>query len=288
MIQDRARRTAWAHRSEALIGQFVRSLGAATRDSVVVATKLFYPVGEGEAGLSRRNVLASCDASLARLGLDYIDLLQIHRWDPDVPIEETMGALDELVRSGRVRFIGAANSRAWQLAKANFSARAVGGAEFVSIQAHYNLLHREDERELLPLCIDQGIGVLPWSPLARGRLARAAPATPSGSVRSGSDDTIATLYGAAPDPVLDAVAAAATQSGLTAAQVAIAWLAAKPGVVAPLLGVTRAGQLEQAVAAVEHEMQAEQIAALECAYTPRAYADLPWTARNLTVLRAAR
>ena len=278
-------------RSEELVGGFLRQLGAAARARLVVATKLFYPVGVGETGLSAGNVRQSCDDSLRRLGLERIDLLQIHRWDSGTAVEETMAALAGLVRAGKVRALGASNIRAWQLAKMNFTARAHGWPEFVSVQAHYNLLHREDERELLPFCLDQQIGVLPWSPLARGRLARAAlPLTPLGeaaTARAGSDDVIDTLYGPPTDPLLGVVARLAGELDSTPARVAIAWLAGRPGVTAPVVGITRAAHIDDAIAALDLELPPEALRDLDAAYTPRAYVDLPWTSRNQTVLPAS-
>lgn len=269
-------------RSEEIVGRFVRTTAGARR--AIVATKLFYAVGEGEHGLSRANVVKSCDESLRRLGVERIDLLQIHRWDPGTPVEETMGALADLVRAGKVGWIGASNVRAWQLAKLNFTARAAGWPEFVAVQAHYNLLHREDERELVPFCLDQGIAVLPWSPLARGRLARPPGAGAGATTRDATDDTTDTLYGPPDDPILGIVAQAARELGTSPARVAIAWLASRPGVAAPVVGVTKPGQVQDAVAALDVQLPAAVLEALDRAYTPRPYADLPWTARNLTVL----
>ncbi len=280
-------------RSEELIGRFIRELGAEARERLVIATKLFYPVGAGQAGLSARNISESCDASLRRLGLERIDLLQIHRWDPDTPVEETMGALAALVREGKVRSLGASNVRAWQLAKLNFSARAAGGPEFVAVQAHYNLLHREDERELVPFCLDQQISVLPWSPLARGRLARASETAHSAdpaaqreatTLRAESDDVIDTLYGPPTDPLLGLVARLARELSTTPARLALAWLARRPGVTAPVVGVTRAAHIDDAIAALELELPSEMQREIDAAYTPRAYIDLPWTSRNQTIL----
>ncbi len=282
-------------RSEELVGRFVRELGAAARARLVVATKLFYPVGVGETGLSASNIRQSCDASLRRLGLERIDLLQIHRWDAGTPVETTMEALADLIRAGKVRALGASNVRAWQLAKMNFTARAAGWPEFVSVQAHYNLLPREDERELLPFCLDQQIGVLPWSPLARGRLARATftstganradtSAAVVSTARAGSDDVIDTLYGPPTDPLLGLVARIAHELDSTPARVAIAWLAERPGIAAPVVGVTRASHIDDAVAALDLRLPEGSLSELDRAYTPRAYVDLPWTSRNQTVL----
>lgn len=268
-------------RSEIVLGRMLRA--AQARERVIVATKLFFPVGvDGTSGLGRRNVLASCDASLQRLGVERIDLLQIHSYDDDTPVEETMQALDELVRAGKVAHLGASNCRAWQLAKLNFTARAHGWAEFETVQAHYNLLYREEERELLPFCIDQRIAVLPWSPLARGRLAR--PTAPLGSKRAAVDDVADSLYGAADDPVLDALAAQSTALGLPAAQLALAWLWTRPAIAAPVVGATAMRHIEDALAAAELRLPAEVFAPLERAYRPRPLTDLPKVARNQTVL----
>ena len=267
-------------RSEAVVGRFLRESGL--RDRVLVATKLFYPVGDGLAGLSRANVLASCDASLQRLCIERIDLLQIHRFDPDTPVEETMAALDELVRAGKVAHLGASNLRAWQLAKMNFTARAAGGAEFETVQVHYNLLYREEERELLPLCVDQSIAALPWSPLARGRLAR--PRAPLGTARAQMDDVAETLYGSADDPVLHALADLSDATGIPAAQLALAWMWTRPAVAAPVVGATSIRHVEDAVAAARLQLPPGTFDAVENAYGVRALTDLPMNARNQTVL----
>lgn len=268
-------------RSEIVLGKVLRA--AQARERVIVATKLFFPVGiDGSSGLGRRNVLASCDASLQRLGVERIDLLQIHSFDDATPVEETMQALDELVRAGKVGHLGASNCRAWQLAKLNFTARAHGWAGFETIQAHYNLLYREEERELLPFCIDQGIAVLPWSPLARGRLAR--PDAPLGSKRAALDDVAESLYGPPGDPVLDALAAQSKALGLPAAQLALAWLWTRSAVVAPVVGATSMRHIHDALAAAELRLPDEVFEPLERAYRPRPLSDLPKVARNQTVL----
>ncbi len=270
-------------RSEALLGRMLRD--AQARERVVVATKLFFPVGEGEIGLSRRNVLGSCDASLKRLGLERIDLLQIHSFDDATPVEETMAALHELVVAGKVAHLGASNLRAWQLAKMNFTARANGWTEFETVQAHYNLLYREEERELLPFCIDQGIAVLPWSPLARGRLAR--PKDVLGTRRGEADDVADSLYGPPDDPVLDALAALSAELGIAPAQLALAWLWTRPAVAAPVVGATALRHITDALAASRLQLPPEVFAPVEQAYLPRALAELPKVARNQTVLTPA-
>ena len=271
-------------RSEVLLGQMLRR--AQARERVIVSTKLYFPVGEGETGLSRRNVLSSCDASLQRLGVERIDLLQIHSYDDDTPIEETLQALDELVRAGKVAHLGASNVRAWQLAKLNFTAQAHGWATFETVQAHYNLLYREEERELLPFCVDQSIAVLPWSPLARGRLAR--PTAVMASRRAESDDVAESLYGAPDDPVLDALAALSVQLGIAPAQLALAWLWTRPAVAAPVVGATSMRHIHDALAAAQLRLPVSVFEPLERAYRPRLLMDLPKVARNQTVLEPAQ
>jgi aryl-alcohol dehydrogenase-like predicted oxidoreductase len=267
-------------RSELVLAKLLRS--AAVRDRLFLATKLYYPVGEGEEGLSARNVASSCDASLRRLGIDRIDLLQIHRFDDAVPVEETMGALARLVREGKVAHLGASNVRAWQLAKLNFTARANGWPEFETVQAHYNLLYREEERELLPFCVDQGIAVLPWSPLARGRLAR--PEAVRATARGTTDDVADSMYGPPDDPVLDALAEVARELALPPAHVALAWLWTRPAVVAPVVGATRIAHVEDAVRAADVRLPGAACERLERAYRVRPYTELPKTARNQRVL----
>jgi aryl-alcohol dehydrogenase-like predicted oxidoreductase len=255
---------------------------AQARARVLVATKLYFPVGVGATGLSRANVLASCDASLQRLGVERIDLLQIHCYDEDTPVEETLQALDELVRAGKVAHLGASNVRAWQLAKLNFTARANGWTEFETVQVHYNLLYREEEREMLPLCVDQCIAVLPWSPLARGRLAR--PKSPLATRRAEVDDVAEQLYGAPDDPVLDALAALSVELGIPPAQLALAWMWTRSAVAAPVVGATSLRHVQDAIAASELRLPDGTFDVVERAYGPRALADLPKTARNQTVL----
>ncbi len=271
-------------RSEVLLGRMLRA--AQARDRVVVATKLFFPVGDGEIGLSRRNVLALCDASLQRLGIERIDLLQIHSFDDETPVEETMEALNQLVLAGKVHRLGASNLRAWQLAKMNFTARANGWAEFETVQAHYNLLYREEERELLPFCADQGIAVLPWSPLARGRLAR--PSHVRDTRRGEADDVADSLYGPPTDPVLTALAALSAEIGISPAKLALAWLWSRPAVAAPVVGATAMRHVVDAIAASQLALPADVFAPVEQAYRPRVYAELPKVARNQTVLEPAR
>jgi 1-deoxyxylulose-5-phosphate synthase len=256
--------------SEVATGRLLSKL--LTRDEVVVATKVFMPMtpGENGGGLSRKHVLSAIDASLKRLGLDYVDLYQIHRWDPRTPIEETMEALHDVVRSGKARHIGASSMFAWQLAKAQHAADQHGWTRFVSMQNHYNLIYREEEREMIPQCLDQGIGVIPWSPLARGVLA--GNRTRDGekrTTRSGSDPFTDYLYDQPTDfDVVDRVAEVAHERGVPAAQVALAWLLHRPGVTAPIVGATKPGHLEDAIAAEQLSLSPEEITRLEEPYAP--------------------
>jgi len=256
--------------SEVATGRLVGKM--LTRDEVVVATKVFMPVtpGENGGGLSRKHVLSAIDASLGRLGMDYVDLYQIHRWDPRTPVEETMGALHDVVRAGKARYIGASSMFAWQFAKAQRIAERNGWTPFVSMQPHYNLLYREEEREMIPQCIDQGIGVIPWSPLARGVLT--GNRTREGgrrTTRSGSDPFTDYLYSQPSDfDVVDRVAQVGAGRGVPPAQVALAWLLHKPGVTAPIVGATKAAHLEDALAAEKLVLSSEEMASLEEPYVP--------------------
>ncbi len=256
--------------SEVATGRLLAKL--LSRDEVVVATKVFMPMtaGENGGGLSRKHILSAIDASLERLGMDYVDLYQIHRWDPRTPIEETMAALDEVVRSGKARYIGASSMFAWQFAKAQHAAERHSLTRFVSMQNHYNLLYREEEREMIPQCIDQGVGVIPWSPLARGVLA--GNRTREGgrlTTRSGSDAFTDYLYDQPTDfDVVERVAEVAAARGVASAQVALAWLLHKPGVTAPIVGATKLGHLEDALAAEQLELTDEEIQRLEEPYVP--------------------
>jgi aryl-alcohol dehydrogenase-like predicted oxidoreductase len=242
------------------------------RDDYVLATKVCLPTGPGpnDRGLSRKHVLASIDASLRRLGTDHVDLYQIHRWDGETPIEETMAALDEVVRAGKARYLGASSMYAWQFAKAQHTATAGGWTRFTSMQNHYNLVYREEEREMIPLCLDQGVGCIPWSPLARGLLAgnRERGGTQR-TVRSASDPLAEELYGGDDDfDVVDAVRAVAAERGLPPAQIALAWLLRRPAVTAPVVGATRLRHLEDAIAAVEVALSDNEVARLEAPYRP--------------------
>ena len=243
-----------------------------SRDQVVVATKVHGSTGPGEndRGLSRKHILAGIDASLGRLGMDYVDLYQIHRWDSHTPIEETMEALHDVVRAGKARYIGASSMFAWQFAKAQHTADVRGWTRFVSMQNHYNLIYREEEREMIPQCLDQGIGVIPWSPLARGVLA--GNRTKEGerhTVRSRTDPFSDALYAQPSDfDVVDQVAELAADRGVSSAQIALAWLLHRPGVTAPIIGATKLGHLEDALAAEQLDLSDAELARLEEPYVP--------------------
>jgi aryl-alcohol dehydrogenase (NADP+) len=255
--------------SEEITGRALRDF--TDRDDVVLATKVHGRMrpGPNGAGLSRKAILRELEASLRRLGTDYVDLYQIHRWDPQTPIEETLEALDSAVRSGKVRYLGASSMWAWQFSKALHLAGERGWHRFVSMQDHYNLLNREEEREMLPLCADQGIGVIPWSPLARGRLTRDWDES---TARSETDAFGKRLYTEGDRVIVDRVAEIAGQRGISRAQVALAWMLSKPVVTAPIVGVTKDHHLDDAVAAVDVELTAEEVARLEEPYTPHAVA----------------
>ena len=224
---------------------------------------------ENDRGLSRKHILAGIDNSLRRLGMDYVDLYQIHRCDPRTPVEETMEALHDVVKAGKARYIGASSMYAWQFAKAQHAAERHGWTRFVSMQNHYNLLYREEEREMIPQCIDQGVGVIPWSPLARGVLT--GNRTRDGqrlTTRAGSDPFGDSLYGEADFDVVDAVAEVAAGRGVPPAQVALAWLLHRPGVTAPIVGTTKASHVDDALAAVKLELTEEEIRRMEEHYVP--------------------
>jgi aryl-alcohol dehydrogenase (NADP+) len=255
--------------SEEFTGRALRDFAA--REDVVLATKVHGRMrpGPNGAGLSRKAILHEIDASLARLGTDYVDLYQIHRWDPATPIEETMEALHDVVKAGKARYIGASSMYAWQFAKAQHVAAVGGWTPFVSMQNHYNLIYREEEREMLPLCQDQGVGVIPWSPLARGRLTRDWDTE---TARTETDEFGSSLYRDEDRAVVDKVAALADRRGVPRAQVALAWLMAQPAVTSPIVGVTKPGHLTDAVAAVDLELTAEEVAELGADYQPHAIA----------------
>jgi len=232
------------------------------REDYVLATKVYYPTGPGpnDRGLSRKHILDGIDASLRRLGTEYVDLYQIHRWDDETPIEETMEALADVVRAGKARYLGASSMFAWQFAKA----QRVAPIPFVSMQNHYNLVYREEEREMIPLCVDQGVGVIPYSPLARGLLAR----TGEGTARSGTDPVADDLYGESDLAVVEAVRAVALEREVPPAQVALAWLLGAPGVTAPIVGATKTRHVEDAAAAADLVLTADERARLEAPYRP--------------------
>ncbi len=243
----------------------------ARRDEIVIATKVHGRMHEGPngQGLSRKAILSEIDNSLRRLGVDYVDLYQIHRFDRRTPIEETLQALDDVVRAGKARYIGASSMYAWQFAKMLHASDQNGWSRFVSMQNHYNLLYREEEREMLPLCADSGIGVIPWSPLARGRLTRAWDEE---TERSTTDEFGKTLYKEGDRQIVEAVARLAEERGVSRAEVALAWLLAQPAVSSPIVGVTKASHLEDAISAVSLELSIEEISRLEEPYEPHAVA----------------
>ena len=251
--------------SEEITGRAL--LKMTSRDEVVIATKVHGRTrpGPNGQGLSRKAILSEIDQSLTRLGTDYVDLYQIHRWDYDTPIEETLEALHDVVRAGKARYIGASSMYAWQFAQALSSADLNGWTRFVSMQNYYNLLYREEEREMLPLCVDQGIGVIPWSPLARGRLTR--PWSQQ-THRSENDEFGRSLYTDADQPIVDAVIDIATRRGVTPAQIALAWVLSKSAVTSPIVGATKPEHLGDAVAALSVELDDSEIEALEKSYEP--------------------
>jgi 1-deoxyxylulose-5-phosphate synthase len=256
--------------TEELTGRLLAKLFG-RRDDYVLATKVFFPMGPGpnDGGLSRKHVLAGIDDSLRRLGTDYVDLYQIHRWDDETPIEETMEALHDVVRAGKARYLGASSMYAWQFAKAQHTAQAAGWTRFISMQNHYNLVYREEEREMIPLCLDQGVGCIPWSPLARGLLAgNRDRGGRQRTVRAGNDPLAEELYGDDDFDVIDAVRAVAAGRGLPPAQIALAWLLGKPAVAAPIVGATKLRHLEDAIAAVEVTLSGDEVARLEAPYRP--------------------
>jgi aryl-alcohol dehydrogenase (NADP+) len=262
--------------SEHVLGRALKDF--TTRDQVVIATKAFYPVTPpdkpvpNDRGLSRKHLLQAIDDSLRRLGTDYVDLYQIHRFDYATPIEETLEALHDIVKSGKARYLGASSMYAWQFAKMLSTADAHGWTRFVAMQNHYNLVYREEEREMLPLCREEGIGVIPWSPLARGFLAGNRRRTDRGeTVRAKTDEFAHQLYYADSDfAIADRAAALAARRGVKPTQVALAWLLAKPGVTAPIIGASKPPHLDEAVAALDLRLDADEIASLEELYEPHA------------------
>ncbi|AVO43934.1 aldo/keto reductase [Phreatobacter cathodiphilus] len=256
--------------SEEIVGKALKDM--AKRDDVVIATKVFNRMrpGPNGAGLSRKAIMTEIDHSLRRLGTDYVDLYQIHRFDYDTPIEETLEALHDVVKAGKARYIGASSMSAWRFMKMLKTSEANGWTRFATMQNYVNLLYREEEREMLPLCREEGIGVIPWSPLARGRLTRDWE---EGSARAETDDFGKTLYAATADAdrkVVEAVAKVAKARGIPRAQVALAWVLQKPGITAPIIGASKMSHLDDAVAALSVKLTAEEIATMEAAYVPHA------------------
>ncbi len=254
--------------SEEIVGRALRDF--ANRDEVVIATKVYMRMrpGPNGAGLSRKAIMTEIDHSLRRLGTDYVDLYQIHRWDYDVPIEETLEALHDVVKAGKALHIGASSMYAWQFSKAFYTSALNGWTPFATMQNHYNLLNREEEREMLPLCADLGIGVIPWSPLARGRLTRPWDAS---STRAEQDEVLKSLYTTSVDSdrqVVEAVAQIAAQRGVPRAQIALAWVASRAPVTAPIVGATKPNHLEDAVAALDIELTDDEVESLESPYIP--------------------
>ena len=258
--------------SEEILGRALPDF--ARREEVVIATKVFYPMREGPnaRGLSRKTIMTEIDASLRRLGTEYVDLYQIHRWDKHTPIEETLEALHDVIKAGKARYIGASSMYAWQFSKAQYVARLNGWTPFASMQNHYNLLYREEEREMMPLCAAEGVGVLPWSPLARGRLTRNWDDTTN---RMRTDEFGKTLYASSEDAyrkIVKSVADVAARRGVPAAQVALAWVAQKPYVTAPIVGASKQHHLDDAIAALSLNLTADEISLLEEPYVPRSVA----------------
>ncbi len=259
--------------SEEIVGRALNEF--ARRDEIVLATKVHGPMGEGPngRGLSRKAILSEIDHSLRRLGTDYVDLYQIHRFDAETPIEETLEALHDVVKSGKARYIGASSMYAWQFGKALQLAERHGWTRFVSMQNHMNLLYREEEREMLGLCLEEGIGVIPWSPLARGKLAR--PGGSGDTARAQTDQYSRKLYDATQEAdarVVDAVGEVAEATGASRAAVALAWLLAKPGITSPIIGASKPHHLQDALAALDVRLTPEQVARLEADYVPHAVA----------------
>ena len=255
--------------SEEITGAHLKEM--AVRDHIVVATKVHGVMGPSpnQRGLSRKHIIEACEKSLRRLQMDYVDLYQIHRWDPKTPIEETLEALDSLIRAGKVRYLGASSMAAWQLSKALYLAKENHWHRFVSMQNHYNLVYREEERETIPLCMDQRLAIIPWSPMARGFLTGTRKREGGSTVRSDVDTFAKDMYYTEDDfLVADAVAAVAKERGVSAAQVACAWVLQAPGITAPIIGATKVEQIKDLIGAVDLKLSAEEIALLEKPYRP--------------------
>jgi aryl-alcohol dehydrogenase (NADP+) len=257
--------------SEEVTGRALRDFSK--REEVVIATKVWFPLKEGPnyGGLSRLNIMRSIDDSLRRLGTDYVDMYQIHRWDYDTPLEETLEALHDVVKAGKARYIGASSMHAWQFAKALYTADLHGWTRFVSMQNHYNLVYREEEREMNPLCLEEGVGLIPWSPLARGFLAGNRPRAGDGPTSRADSDKLAHeyYYQESDFTIVDRVVELSQRHGISPAQIALAWMLNKPGIVAPIIGASKMPHLEEAVAALEIELSAEEMEYLEEPYQPR-------------------
>ncbi|MBN2387790.1 MAG: aldo/keto reductase [Anaerolineales bacterium] len=258
--------------SEQVLGNVLRHFGV-RRETVVIATKVFFKRSDdpNDGGLSRKHILDAIDRSLQALGMDYVDLYQIHRWDETTPIEETMEALHDLVKVGKVRYLGASSMWTWQLARAQQAADAHGWTRFVSMQNHYNLIYREEEREMIPFCIDQGLALIPWSPLARGFFAgnRRQPGEGE-TIRAQNDPLADNFYFQETDfTIAERVAQAAAQHGISGSQIALAWLLGKPHITAPIIGATRLEHLEQSIAALDIRLDEEVIKSIEEPYRPR-------------------
>ncbi len=256
--------------SEEILGRAIRDF--VPRDEVVIATKVFFPMGDkpNQSGLSRKHIMAAIDASLRRLGTEYVDLYQIHRWDNETTIEETLEALHDVIKAGKALYVGASSMYAWQFARALYIADQHGWTRFISMQNHYNLVYREEEREMTPLCVAEGIGIIPWSPLARGFLAGNRTRDKSGeTTRSKTDALAQRLYYADNDfDVLDRVIQLGRERGVSPAQIALAWMLHKPYVTAPIIGATKMQHLEEAIAALDIVLSPEEMDRLEAAYQP--------------------
>ena len=274
-----------AGQSEEITGFYLNEM--ASRDEVVVATKVHGVMGHSpnKRGLSRKHILEACDHSLRRLNMDFIDLYQIHRWDAGTPIEETLDALDSLVRAGKVRYLGASSMAAWQFSKALYTSREHGWHRFDTMQNHYNLVYREEEREMIPLCLDQKVALIPWSPLARGFLTGTRKRDGGLTTRSEVDTFAKDMYYSEDDfKVADAVGELAKKRGVSAAQVALAWVLQAPGITSPIIGTTKAGQLKDLIGAIDLKLTAEEVAALEKPY--RAHSILGHAQPSAKAMRA--
>jgi 1-deoxyxylulose-5-phosphate synthase len=257
--------------SEAILGRALKAVGP-SRDKVVIATKVFNPMGDdpNQRGLSRKHIMHSIDDSLTRLGVDYVDLYQIHRYDPHTPIEETIEALHDVVKAGKALYLGASSMYAWQFARMLYTADALGMTRFATMQNHYNLVYREEEREMIPLCLEEGVGIIPWSPLARGFLAGNRTRKDYGeTIRSKTDDFAHKLYYQDSDfEIVDRVTEVAAKRGVPNAQIALAWLLHQPGVTSPIIGASKMKHLDDAIAALEIKLDEAELKALSDPYKP--------------------